>query len=131
MVTEDGRRWTPGLHGLPTRNGKLKDISHFDAQFFSVHAKQANKMDPQLRILLELTYEALIDAGNYYKELTIVLAMNLEKPAYFVPLPVYKVWFPPHLPHNPVLTQTSWNRIINMISQVLLGLVLQVSAPTM
>ena len=28
-----------------------------------MHAKQANKMDPQLRMLLELTYEALIDAG--------------------------------------------------------------------
>ena len=63
MVTEDGRRWKPGLHGLPKRSGKLKDISHFDAQFFGVHAKQAHRMDPQLRILLELTYEALIDAG--------------------------------------------------------------------
>ncbi|XP_068717598.1 fatty acid synthase-like [Montipora capricornis] len=63
MVTEDDRRWTPGLHGLPKRGGKLKDIKHFDATFFGVHAKQANKMDPQLRILLELTYEALIDAG--------------------------------------------------------------------
>ena len=63
MVTEDDRRWTPGLHGLPKRGGKLKDIKHFDATFFGVHAKQANKMDPRLRILLELTYEALIDAG--------------------------------------------------------------------
>ena len=63
MVTEDDRRWMPGLHGLPKRSGKLKDIKHFDATFFGVHAKQAHKMDPQLRILLELTYEALIDAG--------------------------------------------------------------------
>ena len=63
MVTEDDRRWMPGLHGLPKRGGKLKDIKHFDATFFGVHAKQAHRMDPQLRILLELTYEALIDAG--------------------------------------------------------------------
>lgn len=63
MITDDDRRWPPGLHGLPTRSGKLKDIKSFDATFFSVHAKQANKMDPQLRILLELTYESLIDAG--------------------------------------------------------------------
>uniref|UniRef100_UPI00358E27BA fatty acid synthase isoform X2 n=1 Tax=Myxine glutinosa TaxID=7769 RepID=UPI00358E27BA len=63
MVTEDDRRWKPGLFGLPKRNGKLKDISRFDATFFGVHAKQANTMDPQLRLILELTYEALIDAG--------------------------------------------------------------------
>jgi fatty acid synthase len=48
---------------LPERTGKLKDLVHFDATFFGVHAKQAHVMDPQLRILLELTHEALIDAG--------------------------------------------------------------------
>ncbi len=63
MVTDDGRRWTPGLFGLPTRCGKLKELDKFDATFFGVHAKQANFMDPQLRILLELTYEAIVDAG--------------------------------------------------------------------
>ena len=52
-----------GLHGLPIRSGKLKDISKFDAAFFGVHPKQANCMDPQLRMLLEVTYEALVDAG--------------------------------------------------------------------
>ncbi|XP_037610720.1 fatty acid synthase [Sebastes umbrosus] len=63
MVTEDDRRWTPGLHGLPKRNGKLKDISHFDAAFFGVHPKQANTMDPQLRLMLEIAYEAIVDGG--------------------------------------------------------------------
>ncbi|KAM8836140.1 fatty acid synthase [Spinachia spinachia] len=63
MVTEDNRRWTPGLHGLPKRNGKLKDISHFDAAFFGVHPKQANTMDPQLRLMLEVAYEAIVDGG--------------------------------------------------------------------
>uniref|UniRef100_A0A3P8WFV6 Fatty acid synthase n=1 Tax=Cynoglossus semilaevis TaxID=244447 RepID=A0A3P8WFV6_CYNSE len=63
MVTEDDRRWTPGLYGLPKRNGKLKDISHFDAAFFGVHPKQANTMDPQLRLLLEIAYEAIVDGG--------------------------------------------------------------------
>ena len=53
-----------GLYGLPTRSGKLKDLSKFDAQFFGVHGKQANNMDPQARILLELTYEAIVDAGT-------------------------------------------------------------------
>uniref|UniRef100_A0A3B4B6A9 Fatty acid synthase n=1 Tax=Periophthalmus magnuspinnatus TaxID=409849 RepID=A0A3B4B6A9_9GOBI len=63
MVTEDNRRWEP-LYGLPRRNGKLKDISHFDAVFFGVHSKQANTMDPQLRLMLEVAYEAIIDALN-------------------------------------------------------------------
>ncbi|KAM4525814.1 fatty acid synthase [Fundulus diaphanus] len=63
MVTEDDRRWTPGLYGLPKRNGKLKDISHFDAPFFGVHPKQANTMDPQLRLMLEVAYEAIVDGG--------------------------------------------------------------------
>lgn len=88
LVTDDDRRWppgkkgaesraappetqstswppclVPGLHGLPARCGKLKDLEHFDAQFFGVHAKQARVMDPQLRMMLELTYEAIVDAG--------------------------------------------------------------------
>ncbi|KAK9880938.1 hypothetical protein WA026_013269 [Henosepilachna vigintioctopunctata] len=63
MITDDERRWPAGLFGLPKRTGKLKDLAHFDAQFFGVHAKQAEQMDPQLRILLELTHETLIDAG--------------------------------------------------------------------
>uniref|UniRef100_A0A224X4N0 Fatty acid synthase n=1 Tax=Panstrongylus lignarius TaxID=156445 RepID=A0A224X4N0_9HEMI len=63
MVTDDERRWPAGLNGLPRRTGKIKDLSKFDASFFGVHAKQAEVMDPQLRMLLEATYEALIDAG--------------------------------------------------------------------
>ncbi|XP_056432573.1 fatty acid synthase [Gadus chalcogrammus] len=63
MVTEDDRRWKPGLYGLPKRNGKLKDISRFDAAFFGVHPKQAHTMDPQLRLMLEVSYEAIVDGG--------------------------------------------------------------------
>ncbi|XP_055874982.1 fatty acid synthase-like [Biomphalaria glabrata] len=64
MVTADNRRWEVGLHGNPARNGKLKEIKYFDAAFFGVHPKQADCMDPQLRILLEVSYEAIIDAGQ-------------------------------------------------------------------
>nr|CAB3243712.1 fatty acid synthase [Phallusia mammillata] len=63
LVTEDERRWKPGLWGLPKRNGKLKELDKFDASFFEVHPKQANNMDPQLRILLEVSFEAIVDAG--------------------------------------------------------------------
>ncbi|XP_037959865.1 fatty acid synthase [Teleopsis dalmanni] len=65
MVTDDPRRWESGLFGLPERLGKIKDedLEQFDQQFFSVHQKQAECMDPQLRMLLETTHEAIIDAG--------------------------------------------------------------------
>lgn len=53
-----------GLYGLPRRSGKLKDLSKFDAAFFGVHAKLAHTMDPQLRLLLEVAYEAIVDAGG-------------------------------------------------------------------
>ncbi|XP_062859033.1 fatty acid synthase [Trichomycterus rosablanca] len=63
MVTEDDRRWKPGLYGLPHRNGKLKSIDKFDASFFGVHPKQAHTMDPQLRLMMEVSYEAIVDGG--------------------------------------------------------------------
>uniref|UniRef100_A0A671PGD7 Fatty acid synthase n=1 Tax=Sinocyclocheilus anshuiensis TaxID=1608454 RepID=A0A671PGD7_9TELE len=63
MVTEDDRRWKPGLYGLPRRNGKLKEINRFDAAFFGVHPKQAHTMDPQMRLMLEISYEAIVDGG--------------------------------------------------------------------
>jgi hypothetical protein len=79
LITEDDLRWPPGaknwlnsnwsnspigLYDLPKRHGKLKELRKFDAQFFSVTPKQANYMDPQVRILLEVAYEAMIDAGG-------------------------------------------------------------------
>ncbi|XP_048000881.1 fatty acid synthase-like [Leguminivora glycinivorella] len=63
LVTADNRRWIPGVYGLPERSGKLKDLTHFDAMFFGIHAKQVNVMDPQLRLLLEVAHEAIVDAG--------------------------------------------------------------------
>ena len=56
MITEDERRWPKGLYGLPSRAGKIKDLSKFDAQFFGVHGKQANLMDPQVSRTSHLNY---------------------------------------------------------------------------
>ena len=69
MVTEDNRRWPPGLHDLPRKNGKLKDISRFDAEFFRINPTQAHAMDPQLRVLFEVACEAITDAGYNPTEL--------------------------------------------------------------
>ncbi|KAL7931073.1 putative polyketide synthase [Trichoderma chlorosporum] len=39
------------------------DISAFDAPFFSIPTEEANAVDPQQRMLLEVSYEALENAG--------------------------------------------------------------------
>ncbi len=63
MLTDDDLRWPSGSFGIPERFGKINTVDKFDAAFFGVHGKQADKMDPQLRLLLEVSYEAFIDAG--------------------------------------------------------------------
>lgn len=45
-----------------TRGGYLKDIKGFDAEFFTLSKMEADNMDPQQRIALELTWEALENA---------------------------------------------------------------------
>ena len=49
--------------GIMGRSGKLKEIDKFDSVFFSTFGLLADAMDPQARILLETTYEAICDAG--------------------------------------------------------------------
>ncbi|OAF68425.1 hypothetical protein A3Q56_03845 [Intoshia linei] len=65
MVREHNDRWPSGAYNIPTRYGAIKDLSKFDSIFFGIHAKQVNVMDPQLRILMELTYEAIVDSGLF------------------------------------------------------------------
>src|SRR5699024_12472721 len=42
--------------------GYLPDLASFDAEFFGLSPLEAANMDPQQRILLKLTWEALDDA---------------------------------------------------------------------
>lgn len=43
--------------------GFLDDVSGFDAEFFWISAPEAARMDPQHRLLLEVAFEAVEDAG--------------------------------------------------------------------
>jgi len=41
-------------------------VNKFDAAFFGVHYKQAHTMDPMCRIILEKSYEAIVDSGKKF-----------------------------------------------------------------
>ena len=73
-VTEvPAERWAPFDDGTPevaaalantTRYGGYMDnLDAFDADFFDISSREATKMDPQQRMLLEVAWEALEHAG--------------------------------------------------------------------
>ncbi len=45
------------------RAGFLSDLAHFDAQFFGISQREAEALDPQQRMLLETSWEAMERAG--------------------------------------------------------------------
>jgi acyl transferase domain-containing protein/acyl carrier protein len=49
--------------GLPQRGGFLDEVLEFDAAFFGISPREARALDPQQRMLLEVTWEALEDAA--------------------------------------------------------------------
>jgi acyl transferase domain-containing protein/acyl carrier protein len=56
---------TPGTPGrIITRHGAFLDsVDRFDPHFFGISPREAGQLDPQQRLMLELSWEALEDAG--------------------------------------------------------------------
>ena len=64
MVTNDSKRFEPGTFNTPEYAGKIKqDLNLFDNSFFNISGSQAERLDPQIRLLLETSFEAVIDSG--------------------------------------------------------------------
>jgi len=48
---------------LTANCGFIDDLHHFDNEAFGISKREADSMDPQQQILLEVTYQALEDAA--------------------------------------------------------------------
>jgi len=54
---------------VPGRMGTINNAEKFDAEFFGISFEQAHTFSPEIRLLLEYTYEAVIDAGFNPKQM--------------------------------------------------------------
>ena len=62
------KRFVTGRHSV--LNGSyLEEIKYFDNKFFGISDQEARGMDPQQRILLQVVYEAIEDAGMRLEDL--------------------------------------------------------------
>ena len=62
MTSETGKRWV--IEKGPERFGFLDCLDKFDAEFFNLIPRPAHQLDPQTRLLLEASFEAMVDAGR-------------------------------------------------------------------
>jgi fatty acid synthase len=54
---------TGKLH-VPLCVGQITKKEKFDAAFFGIHRRQTTSLDVMTRLILERSYEAIVDAGK-------------------------------------------------------------------
>ncbi len=54
----------PAVKSVPWYAGLLDQVDQFDAKFFGIPPREATSMDPQQRLALEVSWEALENAGQ-------------------------------------------------------------------
>jgi acyl transferase domain-containing protein/NADPH:quinone reductase-like Zn-dependent oxidoreductase/NAD(P)-dependent dehydrogenase (short-subunit alcohol dehydrogenase family) len=57
------KRYPSGYLGLPNRAGHLNEIDKFDNMFFKLNKTHVEGIDIQIRMLLEVVYESLVDSN--------------------------------------------------------------------
>lgn len=63
LMTNNHNRWSHESLETSPRLGLVTDFDVFDAASFGINPKDANTYDPTLRKLLEVVFEAVVDAG--------------------------------------------------------------------
>ncbi|XP_036142716.1 fatty acid synthase-like [Monomorium pharaonis] len=69
LVRPNHGRWKIDHSDFSNRMGTISNIEKFDADFFGISVQQAHVFSPDVRMLLEHSYEAIIDAGINPKQL--------------------------------------------------------------
>ncbi|XP_045454234.1 fatty acid synthase-like [Melitaea cinxia] len=68
-INSENSRWKYDHPEVAQYTGKVPELDLFDAQFFKVHYRLGNNMDPMGRKILEQAYQAIYDSGMSPKEL--------------------------------------------------------------
>lgn len=64
-ISDEACRWNYRHPDVPNFSGNAPGLQHFDAQFFKVHYRLGQSMDPMGRKILEMAYQAIYDAGKF------------------------------------------------------------------
>ncbi|XP_071556237.1 fatty acid synthase-like [Temnothorax nylanderi] len=84
LVRADHGRWKTDHPDVPSRMGIVNNLNKFDADFFGLSFEEAHTLGLETRMLLEHSYEAIIDAGINPKQLrgkntAVIIAASFSK----------------------------------------------------
>lgn len=65
-----------GTYSFANRVGRIPNFNSLDSDFFGLFRQMVNDLEPGDRLVLETTYEAIVDAGNH--NLAIILFIEVS-----------------------------------------------------